>query len=297
MPEGSVLVTACLPRPWPPTSDLALQEWRDQNVRFFANASGRLCVDIGSRQAVSRPVALSDNGRAYVTLAVTWDDATIDFYANGILLAPADSDDPLMIEPFGSMPETGRIFLTLAPTDSMPLEERHFVETLLDIDERLERGTSYEVTKVAGMLRLLLVDGTTLVSRANRVYRLPIRFRVNASPPGPRTPSSAMDWTVIEPPSRAKSVSVDIRPFLVSPALWTPDRTYSVRDVIQMCSNSMGGVHVGSSTNAEERALFNVDGTLRIGEMRGSLLQIQSVGRVVLLGLRELAFAIEAAHP
>ena len=57
--------------------------------------------------------------------------------------------------------------------------EQLFVRTLADLEHRIVAGDEYEVLMSAGLLRKLLMEGTTLVDKVNSRYKLKIRYPMN----------------------------------------------------------------------------------------------------------------------
>jgi len=57
--------------------------------------------------------------------------------------------------------------------------EQLFVRTLADLEHRTVATDEYEVLMSVGLMRKLLMEGTTLVDKVNSRYKLKIRYPMN----------------------------------------------------------------------------------------------------------------------
>ena len=55
-----------------------------------------------------------------------------------------------------------------------------FLNNYLELRDKVDSNLAYDTLSIARILRLLLVDGNTLVSQANSKHRIKLRFRVAA---------------------------------------------------------------------------------------------------------------------
>ena len=158
--------------------------------------------------------------------------------------------------------------------------EQLFVETLIDIDRKLRGNPSeYDLLKVSGLLRSILLDNPPLLDTASAAVSLDARFRVVK--PSPFVPSPEQDaaWAkfhATRPEVKRVDVAVAIRgglltgqpaepgdrvldlsreDFLKHPIGFTlSDVEYSVESVLRVAANSMGGVHNDGLPNRNREA-------------------------------------------
>lgn len=154
--------------------------------------------------------------------------------------------------------------------------EQLFVETLIDVDQKLRNNPSeYQLLKVAGLLRPILLE--KLLDDANAAAGLDAKFRVvkPGPPPIPPEVQKQMDeaWAKIHaknPEIKRVDIAVSIRPDLLSgelgPAsqpgdqlvelarkdflkhagvLIFQDYQYTVEHILRVAANSLGGIHWG----------------------------------------------------
>jgi len=162
--------------------------------------------------------------------------------------------------------------------------EQLFVETLIDVDQKL-RGNpgEYELLKLSGLLRLLLIDKPTpLLETASKAAGVKAKFRVIK--PGPRVidpdRQKQLDeaWAKVlakSPDTKRITVAFGIRGGLLTGEPTEPgdqvlmlarqqfiqhpigitlsDIDYSVEDTLNVVAHSNGGIHY-SETNSKPHA-------------------------------------------
>jgi hypothetical protein len=152
--------------------------------------------------------------------------------------------------------------------------EQLFVETLIDIDQKLRSNPSeYELLKVAGLLRPILLE--KLLDDASAAAGLDVKFRVvkPGPPPIPPEVQKQMDeaWAKVHaqnPEIPRVDIAVSIRPDLLTGELGQTsqpgdqvvelerkdflnhagvliynDYQYTVEHILRVAANSLGGTH------------------------------------------------------
>lgn len=150
--------------------------------------------------------------------------------------------------------------------------EQLFVETLIDIDQKLRNDPSeYDLLKVSGLLRPILLE--KLLDEASAAAGMDTRFRVIK--PGPHIPSAEADeawakYLAKHPDTKRVDLAVSIRPDLLNAELNEMSRPgdhvvdltrrdflkhagvlvfndypYTVEDILRVAANSLGGIHWG----------------------------------------------------
>lgn len=130
----------------------------------------------------------------------------------------------------------------------LDLVEKLFLRTVIDLRARIESDDGYDLIIASGLLRKLLVDGTTLVTLANRRPRLKLRFPVIEDHPSP-----PKGW-VLSGYSGDKVGRIDA--FLNSKVAYLDGDPYTAYEVVTTCANSFGGVHAGEITDPRLRKLI-----------------------------------------
>ncbi|MCA2255823.1 hypothetical protein JF710_21825 [Mycobacterium intracellulare] len=165
--------------------------------------------------------------------------------------------------------------------------EQLFVETLIDIDQKLRRNPSeYDLLKVAGLLRPILLE--KLLDDASAAAGLDAKFRVVKPGPLPIPPEvkKQMDeaWARLHatnPEIKRVDIAVSVRPDLLSGELGPTsqpgdqvvelarkdflkhagvlifqDYPYTVEHILRVAANSLGGIHWGPTNwNAQAEQL------------------------------------------
>lgn len=142
--------------------------------------------------------------------------------------------------------------------------EEFLIDTLQDLQAKLENGDEYNLLRAAGLIRQLLIDETPLVDSVNKNYKVKILFRVQkrnhkfqnkvvidgvecetvigvtfANP-------KHNDEQYIEYLKRAEFLNYNI--------IYFAGQDFTVLDVIKLCAHIYGGVHVGKIK--EEKDLY-----------------------------------------
>jgi hypothetical protein len=158
--------------------------------------------------------------------------------------------------------------------------EQLFVETLIDIDQKLRSNPSeYDLLKVSGLLRSILLDNPPLVDAASAAASLDAKFRVVKPAPFQPSPEQDAAWATFlakNPGVQRVNVAVALRgglltgeatepgdqvldlsreDFLKHPIGFTlQDVDYYVGSVLRVAANSLGGVHNDGQPNRNREA-------------------------------------------
>jgi hypothetical protein len=162
--------------------------------------------------------------------------------------------------------------------------EQLFVETLIDVDQRLRNNPSeYDLLKVSGLLRPILLDKPPFLDTASAAVSLDAKFRV-VKPAPLRIPPELkrqMDaaWAKLHatrPEVKRVDVAVGMRFDLLTGEPSEPgdqvlevsrqeflnhdigftlnDFHYSVKSMLKVAANSLGGIHNDGKPNRDKRA-------------------------------------------
>lgn len=157
--------------------------------------------------------------------------------------------------------------------------EQLFVETLIDMDQKLRSNPSeYDLLKVAGLLRPILLDNPPLLDSAGAATSLDAKFRVVKPGPVQIAPEvkREMDaaWAKLHetrPEVKRVDIAVSIRGDLLTGEPSEPgdqvlelsrqdflnhpigfilnDVDYSVESMLRVAANSLGGIHNDGKPN------------------------------------------------
>lgn len=175
-----------------------------------------------------------------------------------------------------------------------------FLRTLDDINTRLSSTDFYEVMGISGLLRKLLLDGTPLIDRVNRIYHLKIKFDIVWLPPDPNIPGIppptiffALDNLNPHRGSVGVRQSVVRDKFLSTVIMKYHNHEYTVRDVILFEANIAGGVHADEPKTVSEENMARLNSWVKSQEGRITLRQLKSIAAVVLKAAYPLRNKIE----
>lgn len=180
--------------------------------------------------------------------------------------------------------------------------EHLFIRTLEDLEKHIKSHDDYELQKVAGILRKLLLDESPLVDLVNRNYRIKYSFHVTA--PDKRPGKGIIFSCILDgiyPDTRAEiaaSEHISRDKLLAYEVICIKGKPYTVRDIILHESNVMGAVHASKPKKEEDIHIYTLNIFFPIiGGHRVSLSQLKGIGKVVLKGLDPIRQAINAANP
>jgi hypothetical protein len=185
--------------------------------------------------------------------------------------------------------------------------EHLFVRTLADLEHRTFAADEYEVLMSVGLLRKLLMEGTTLVDKVNSRYKLKIRYPMNGV--------SAYERVIYEDPpvfwSLLEAIDPECRPAQMpgtrAPIDATRDQLLArrimrmsgtwitVHDLIDQLAHIDGAIHSHEPKSERELVLHAAAQFFRVGNMPGGVAQVRSIGRVVVRGLTPLREAVDSA--
>ena len=175
-----------------------------------------------------------------------------------------------------------------------------FLNNYLELRGKVDSSLAYETLSIARILRLLLVDGNTLVSQANSKHRIKLRFKVatesefeKSLPKGNMISVSLGSFDpASSPPERIiKELSID--QFLKHVICSYKLKDYSILDVIKIESHAGGAVHFNQAKGEAELKLQEASKSLRTKELpRFTLVQLKAIGRITLRALEPLAIRI-----
>lgn len=177
-------------------------------------------------------------------------------------------------------------------------DEKLFLSTLDDIEEKIKKGDAYSITRAAGLLRHLLLDGEPLVHAVNRKHRLKVEFETIdftfKIPIRPHIHWQNLDPTELNP--GALRITVDLQSFLAAEVLVYDQHDFTVKDILKAVAHIKGGVHSGKAKNDKEAAMLKLDELISIKELDASTAALKGILSVAVNGLQPLANTIRSVH-
>lgn len=175
--------------------------------------------------------------------------------------------------------------------------KRFFIETLDDIRAKMENGSDYHIMRATGLLRHLFLDQTPLVNSVKREYGMKVKFPISKGidiskyPPG-----LTVSWSSIEPAGNPeRNYEASLKQLLKTKILYVTDDEYTVRDIIHISANQLGGIHSKEVVNDRENKLLqlkeykeNIAQKFGIKTIDVKLTAIRDIVRVSIRGLERL---------
>lgn len=185
--------------------------------------------------------------------------------------------------------------------------DSNFLDVMKDLERCANGWNAYDLLRIPGQLRLLLVDGAPLVDQVNRKHRLKLRFSVGhtlqldhlteqeaqdtilASVADSFDPEFLQQYS-LEPP-QSQAVAKDA--FLQLKVMAVGEATFTVKDLICHLAYVHGLTHGGEPKTPKDAALLDLRRKVELGEVSVGLREIRAVGRIVYRGLVSLRDAVE----
>jgi hypothetical protein len=302
--EGTIITVGLMPAPWPVIVPVNLLEQDRDGTRvgLSAETDGRLVLSVatatGRRTRAFGPVHLPGGSRVILTICWSFSDLSLslnDAQLGALEVFPETLGVPA--QPAG-LDFRERVFPSLRYRATLSREEEHLLRTLRDIDEKLVVGDRYSVLRASGLLRQLLMDGNPLVHVVSRKYRVQIVFRtLDFHEPVPVEPEA--HWRVLDPSPfpGAKTTDCTLSQFLAAPCLKWTGALASVHDLISVCANAMGGVHLGKAKTSAEQVLLDWDEAVTVLGEQPSVTTIAGICRIVLRAMKPLVDALQEVPP
>jgi hypothetical protein len=138
-----------------------------------------------------------------------------------------------------------------------------FLGKLNDLESRVESGSIYDLIQAMGVVRHLLLDGTSLLETVNRTRRLAIRFPI----PQIATrgfagvePSLLVAYQNLDPKANpGGNLEINLSQFLSTHCIYFRPNSYSVKELVRVSAHKFGGVHHGPLDEREKGLLSSLD--------------------------------------
>ncbi len=180
----------------------------------------------------------------------------------------------------------------------MTLDEL-FLLTTDDLQERVGLGRGeYDALMSAWLIRKLIVDSPSLLSRVNRSRRVKLVFRVNGIQPPP-TISGWSPGEFLDPVAASATTVVELTlaRFLAYPTIVAFGHTISVKYLVKFMANIEGAVHISPLNDTKSSALaahrWAESRSDPRGQYGGCIHELVAIGRILLAATSDLRQRIE----
>jgi hypothetical protein len=304
MSEGIVLLVFTVPADWPPStgvlvysgvhegSTISVDAGTDSKLRFT-------CVNDNNRHEFITP-KLKMPGFANLKAAFAWGADGPMVAINGILFSEEVCRSGEVVSITSKYGEATRLRepLLVNVPHGLDLAEERLIRSLVELQQRIAKADRIHLLEASAILRRLLLDAHPLVSRVNRKYRLRLSYPTVVNTPA-SVPEAAASYgylnlaPLVSPKGSVVELSLDV--FLSQPVV-VGESSYSVRDVIDFCANTKGGVHFDDPKSSTSKELLELDGVHLPELIDASLHAIADLSWCIVQGLRPLVMKIEAEH-
>lgn len=304
MSEGTLFLEFTIPTEWPPlvTTRVYSGVHEGSTISVDATTESRLlfmCTHGSIRHEFVTP-ELKMPGFAYLKAAFAWGSDDPMVAINGILfsedifragkavtITSKDGEATILREP-----------LVVTVPHGLHLIEERFIRSIIELQERIAKADRVNLLEASAILRRLLLDARPLVHLVNRKYRLKLRY--------PSVVATAVAATEAVPsysylnlaPRVSKKGSVaelSLDEFLSQTVVFG-EKPYSVKDVIDLCANTKGGIHFDDPKINTSKELLEIDGAHCPELVDASLYAIADLSWCVIQGTKSLVMKIGANH-
>jgi hypothetical protein len=170
-----------------------------------------------------------------------------------------------------------------------------FLRTIRDLSEKINLGNEYDWLRASALVRQLLLDGTPLVHRVNREYRLKLTFDV------PDISGSVDQHTLFYMAGDAllgvdPRMIVDLDGLLKAPLIFARGKSYTVHEIVDTVAHAIGGVHQGRPEGPSQAELTALNAALQVLGAGAATAQMRGIGHITIVGLKPLASAVATKH-
>jgi hypothetical protein len=176
--------------------------------------------------------------------------------------------------------------------------EKWLLEVLVDLRDKVETNTQYTLIKASGLLRQLFLEGDCLVDQANRNHKIKLNFVTNKGGEHGRIPiiQNGIIWepilvvNFVDPKERRDhTVNNNLQKFLMFEIFYFEGKAYTVKEVIRLGANILGGVHFSSKKNVDELSAKRLNNMVTTADKTTAVAHsLSQIARVTIKGLEPL---------
>lgn len=303
MDEGTLAIDVTLPSAWPPSGavNLFVGMAEGATLEVTARPAGTLHFQVkgatGDIAYETPRLALPDF--AFLKVAFAWGRADgIGCAINGTLVTDP-VEEPVKLNAKSHPPTGFRKQALFQVPDACNDTERSFLRFVLDLQARVSVKDRFNLLEASAILRRLLLDARPILHLVNREHRLKLRF--------PFIPERQLKDTGEGPvfqfmnlcpefadPDEVQLLTLDA--FLGTEVLRDQARTFTVRNVIDVCANLKGGIHFDEPVSQTDKSLIKLDQNYLPFFVDASLAALPGISWTIVVGARALIEAIQRKH-
>jgi len=297
MREGTIYLVLMFPTPWPIERDVVLLSKSEGNfeMQIIAHSDGHLSFILREDNEIViakhfQKISIGKVNRAIMTLL--WKDNEAHIILNEDELLPFSNDNNILILKGKEITENQQDLVNLPNPDKLKDNlERFFIETVIDIIQKLNSGKQYDIIKASGLLRQMLLDKEPLVFIINRKFKVKLEFEVveyrdKLPIDDGRTELHARFLNPNFP--GAKTTKTSLKEFLSIKCLEYESTEITIKEIIKYCSHIKGGIHTGKPEDDIDITLISLDKMIKILEEESSIVLLKGIIQIVLNGLKPL---------
>lgn len=175
-----------------------------------------------------------------------------------------------------------------------------FINSLEDLESKINSKNEYQILKSTEILRTLLFDSSgPLVDKINKEFKIDIKFRYKVVGENLDNPLFKNLVTFIcgdgfYPPNSRPNIKITETKkdqFFKALVIFHNQNFYTVKDVLDFSLYKLGGTHHEDPKTDKEK-IFSELNNLYVANGNSIIFQCKSIGEVVLEGLKELRFRV-----
>jgi hypothetical protein len=181
--------------------------------------------------------------------------------------------------------------------------EEHLILSLEELQERINKGKQYDLIKASGILRQILIDSPALMDNANP-DKLKIFFKTRKATPFNKPKlidgqeyETLITVRLIDPPDSWEDEFVSTlkrQPFLAYPVFEFENHIFTIKDIIKIGANVLGGVHFDKPKTDRDRLLAIANNMISYADQTSSCASaIKEIGNITIKGLQPLVDKIK----
>jgi hypothetical protein len=287
---------------WPPNRPVSLTSVEENDVKLnvFADEQGRITVQYEyAGQAgyfITQRISIPKETTFLLTVCAQDDRKAVHINSTALMNYPECGEAIFIVKPSKPQPPV-EPYPEIIFHHKQTRSERFFLQTILDVISKVAAHDEYELLKLSGLLRLLLLDSPCLIDLANKQAQLRLEYEPRDSRLGLQAPVAASvgiesiyapDSPEMHRPKRARNS------FIKCPVMSKDERIIRVEDLINACANKAGGVHFDLSLPNKPAQVDSlaIDNALSFMGLAASASVLKDIAQVTLHAVRPLVIAL-----
>lgn len=302
MGEGTIVFELTVPTEWPPSGELIVFCGRidGAKLRVTVRPDARMhfqCFQDATAFETTTP-KLDMPDFANLKVAFSWGGGdTAQVAINGISLTreALDLGERVQISSRDRVATGLREKLIVQVPQKLNIEEERLIRSLMELQERIVHADRVHLLEASAILRRLLLDAHPLAHTVNRAYQCKLQFPVVPEKSEENAPEGSTYTYINLSPLFATRDAVTLASwdqFLSLATVKGEGVTFSVREVIDVCANTKGGIHFDKPKSEAASGLLGLDEKFHPALVDSSLHALADLSWCVIQGLKPLVSGI-----